>query len=383
MAITRLTDLITIFQSKWIYGDSRFEYDFEVNSDHNTQYPLIQIEPPASTIPEIYNGREEYSFEINFFNLYSQSAQSTVVLQQRWDNLQDLALEWLDEVIKYYQTSLSVEVFLNDESIEIERVKEVANDRLVQIKLTFTLSCFTKCFTPQSFYPSNISNLALWLRADSVGTFDIPTKQITSWTDRSGRGFNGAQSVATKKPLWVGYDGAKDKSYVSFDGTDDYMAINTGMLTTENFSMFFVMKQTDISSSVEHVFNINTTTNEDVRLTCKGNKISCRVSDNGGHAAELEGGTASDWNLVELDIEGDSMKFTINNQQLTTNITSYNPTIHNGSTTISAKNRGTDISSYFKGSIQEIIIYNGYLEVGKQRTNLRGYLSQKYNLTTL
>ena len=96
MAVTRLTDIVTVFESKWTYGDVKFGYESEVNQDHDTKYPLMMITPPESTIPEIYNGREEYDFEINFYNLYSQAAQSVVTLQKRWDNLQDLANEWLD-----------------------------------------------------------------------------------------------------------------------------------------------------------------------------------------------------------------------------------------------------------------------------------------------
>ena len=175
MAITRLTDIITVFESKWTYGDVKFGYESEINQDHDAKYPLMLIQPPASVIPEIYNGREEYEFEINFYNLYSQAAQSVVTLQKRWDNLQDLANEWLDMVLKNYQDN-TVEVYLNDESINIERVKEVANDRLVQIKLTFTMSAFTKCFRPVSNYPSDYSDLVVWLKSDSGVTFDIPTR---------------------------------------------------------------------------------------------------------------------------------------------------------------------------------------------------------------
>ena len=223
MAITRLTDIVSVFETKWTYGDSKFEYDFEVNQDHDIQYPLLQIEPPASTIPEIYNGREEYEFEINFYNLYSQAAQDVVTLQKRWDNLQDLALEWLDMVLKYYQDS-TVEAYLNDESVEIERVKEVANDRLVQIKMSFTMSGFTKCFRPVSSYPTNINgdNLVLWLKAESGVTFDIPTKKVSIWADQSGNSNNISQSISTAQPLRYGYDGANDKSYINFDGTSDY-----------------------------------------------------------------------------------------------------------------------------------------------------------------
>jgi hypothetical protein len=382
MAITRLTDLITVFESKWTYGDSRFEYDFEVNTDHNTQYPLIQIEPPISTIPAIYNGREEYEFEINFFNLYSQAAQSVVVLQQRWDNLQDLALEWLDNVLMNYQTSTDVEVFLNDESVEIERVKEVANDRLVQIKLTFTISSFTKCFTPQSFYPSNLSNLRLWLKADSVGTYDIPTKEITSWTDRSGNGFNASQTTKAKKPLWRGYDGSKDKSYVAFDGTDDYMLINTNMLTSADFSMFFVFKQDDTSADAEYIFNINTTAQQYVAVYCDTNVIYTHISDSAGNSRTLSGGVANRWNIVELALQGDSMEMRINGADTDATIGSYATPVHSGNSSVGARNQnsGSNISKYFDGNIQEAIVYNGF-HTDKDRTSVRNYLSTKYNIT--
>jgi len=221
MAITRLTDIVEVFESKWVYGDVKFGYEGEVNQDHDTQYPLMLIQPPTSTMPEIYNGREEYEFEINFYNLYTQAAQSVVKLQKRWDNLQDLANEWMDFVLKNYQ-DVTVEVYLNDESIEIERVKDVANDKLVQIKLVFTMSGFTKCFRPTSNFPSDYSDLVVWLSADSNATFDIPTKRVSLLGDRASTN-NVAQATVANQPLWNGFDGSNDKSYISFNGTSDYI----------------------------------------------------------------------------------------------------------------------------------------------------------------
>ena len=57
MAITRLKDIVTVFENKWTFGDSKFGYDGEVNESHSTQYPLLLINPPLSTMPEIYSGR--------------------------------------------------------------------------------------------------------------------------------------------------------------------------------------------------------------------------------------------------------------------------------------------------------------------------------------
>ena len=48
MAITRLTDFVTVATSKWTYGDSAFKYEGEVNQDHDTIYPLMIMTPPRS-----------------------------------------------------------------------------------------------------------------------------------------------------------------------------------------------------------------------------------------------------------------------------------------------------------------------------------------------
>ena len=256
MAITRLTDLVTVFEGKWVYGDVKFGYDGDVNQDHDTKYPLMLIQPPTSIMPVVYEGREEYEFEINFYNLYTQAAQSVVALQKRWDNLQDLANEWLDFILKNYQDS-TVEAFLNDESIEIERVKDVANDKLVQIKLTFTMSGFTKCFIPTSNFPTDYTTLHGWLSADSLVTFDIPNKRVTTVGDRSAlsRG-NLIQSTTNKQPTRIGYDGINDKTYLSFDGVRQTLISDANLMSEagNDFTIFEVSKFGDVS---EVVFSYN------------------------------------------------------------------------------------------------------------------------------
>ena len=254
MAITRLTDIITVFDSKWTYGDVKFGYDGEVNQDHDTQYPLMLVTPPESIIPAIYNGREEYSFEINFYNLYSQAAQSVVTLQKRWDNLQDLSNEWLDMVLKNYQ-DVTVEAYLNDESIEIERIKDTKNDKLVQIKLVFTMSAFTKCFRPVSSYPSDFADLAVWLRADSGVTFDIPTKRVSAWSDSSGTNNNMAQSTAANQPLREGYGGQNDKAYFSFDGTNDSMLSDSNSPINTDFTIFTVAQSEPVTPPFTNTYS--------------------------------------------------------------------------------------------------------------------------------
>ena len=225
MAIIRLTDVVTVMKAKWTFGDSYFGYTEEFNDNHNTQYPSLLITPPNSVFPEVTlnNGWEEYSFEVYFSDLYGQTVQQNESIEQRWDNLQDLATEWLDMFLINYQEP-NVLAMLNDESVEIERVKEVANDQLLQIRMLFTVRMFTKCFRPVSSYPSNINadNLLVWLRADSGLTFDIATKKVSLWADQSGNGNDIGQSTSGFQPLRYSYDGASDKSRIEFDGTNDY-----------------------------------------------------------------------------------------------------------------------------------------------------------------
>jgi len=378
MAITRLTDIIEVFDSKWTYGDVKFGYEGEVNQDHDTKYPLMLVEPPSSIIPKIYDGREEYEFEINFYNLYSQDAQSVVELQKRWDNLQDMANEWLDFVLKNYQDA-SVEAYLEDESIEIERVKEVANDRLVQIKLTFTMSAFTKCFRPVSNYPSDYSDLVVWLKSDSGATFDIASKRVSAWADQSGNSNDVAQSTAANQPLRYGYGGINDKSYFDFDGTNDGFTSGNNSPITTDFTIFEV---SEINSADSIVFDY-LYSNSSIRIGLNessqfhvfatdgsGNEITTRTgTDNSGlpHIGILK----KESKTIDLEYYDISTSFTSSdtdssfNELQLFNVDSFRVGIS-----------GTD---FLDGQLNELIIFNRAL-TDTEIAEVRGYLNLKYKI---
>ena len=389
MAITRLTDIITVFDSKWTYGDVKFGYDGEVNEDHDTQYPLMLVTPPESIIPEIYNGREEYSFEINFYNLYSQAAQSVVTLQKRWDNLQDLSNEWLDMVLKNYQ-DVTVEVYLNDESIEIERIKDSKNDKLVRIKLIFTMSAFTKCFRPVSSYPSDFSDLAVWLRADSGVTFNIPTKKVSAWADKSGQGNNVSQATLSNQPLRYGYGGQNDKEYFSFDGINDYLTSDINCpLTGNNLTMFYVGKANTVTAAVQRVVGYRDSVGggsdrlnfgidqNDGRLFFK----AIDDSGNGGQVTSsfLDIGIVNHIASARIKDTEFSLQFN-NNNKVISNVAAYSNSdgFNLAPFTIGYVQLGV-AGTYWNGDIQEVIIYNRALS-DAEIANVRGYLNLKYKI---
>ena len=377
MAITRLTDIITVFDSKWTYGDVKFGYDGEVNQDHDTQYPLMLVTPPESIIPAIYNGREEYSFEINFYNLYSQAAQSVVTLQKRWDNLQDLSNEWLDMVLKNYQ-DVTVEAYLNDESVEIERVKDSKNDKLVQIKLTFTMSAFTKCFRPVSNYPSDFADLSVWLRADSGVTFDIPTKKVSAWADKSGQSNSVAQDITANQPLRYGYGGINDKEYIEFDGTNDSFVSNVNSPIGEDFTIFEVSK---IDGATNCIFGYERA-GASIYLGLNLNQLYVSVSDG---LESITTKTSVDnrfTNHIGI-LKKHNKRIVLNyydstNSILTDNTNSgfdHNQTFNQNTFMVGSYSGG----QLLDGNVSELIVYNRALS-DSEIDDVRGYLNLKYKI---
>lgn len=384
MAITRLKDLVTVFESKWTFGDAKFGYDGEVNESHNTQYPLLLINPPLSTMPEIYSGREEYEFEINFYNLYPQAAQSAVTLQHRWDNLQDLAMEWFDMVLKNYQDNV-VDVYLNDESVEIERVKEVANDRLVQIKFTFTMSAFSKCFRPVSSYPSDIANLVTWLRADSGLTFDIPTKQVSAWANQVSGGSSTSLSQSTKnrQPLRYGYDGANDKARIEFNGTSNFMTTDGDSPLGNAITFFFVAQNTLSSGYLGKYFSYIDQDGIELHFGSKNGIFTGFFSDDSGNGGEVSitGANTGQYHIGVAKLHNKTLYLEYNNT-LSNSLhdASYNhSTTHDNNSFDIGYKTSAPSTNYLKGNLQEIIIYNAALDNAKI-AEVKTYLNNKFKI---
>ena len=381
MAITRLKDIVTVFENKWTFGDAKFGYDGEVNESHNTQYPLLLIKPPLSTMPEIYKGREEYEFEINFYNLYPQAAQSAVTLQHRWDNLQDLAMEWFDMVLKNYQDNI-VDVYLNDESIEIERVKEVANDRLVQIKFTFTMSAFSKCFRPVSIYPSDYANVLTWLRADSGLTFDIPTKQVSAWADQSGNNNDVSQSTKSKQALRYGYDGANDKARIEFNGTSNYFVSDGNCPITRDFTMFFVAQvNQDATENADYFSFVNG--QKEITIGSTNNEFRALFSDANGNGANLtlSGSDTSNYHIAVVHFHNKNMHLEFNNT-LSSHVqeSSFDHTTNFNDATYTLGYKLTENAThYLDGNLQEFIIYDHEL-TETEIADIKSYLNNKYKI---
>tara|TARA_R100001463_G_scaffold2327_1_gene9924 strand:- start:7597 stop:8736 length:1140 start_codon:yes stop_codon:yes gene_type:complete len=378
MAI-RLTDIVTVMKSKWTYGDKFFGYTEEFNDNHNTQYPSILISPPSSVFPEVSlnNGWELYTFEVYFSDLYNRTAQANVSLDQRWDNLQDLANEWLDMFLKNYQDGI-VTGFLEGEDVTVERVKEVANDQLLQIRMNFTWKVFSKCFRPQSVYPTDIANLVTWLRADSGLTFDIPTKKISAWEDYSGSNNDLVQTTKSKQPLRYTYDGANDKSRVEFNGTTDYFDSVNNLPITTQFTIFQVSKNSgNTTASILSYANagksirLSYTSDSELLASVSDGTTAISVTLTGSNASNYHIGTYKLHNkrlYVDYDSSGSSLSTSVQEAGYD-NTTTYND----------AEYTLSSATSFISANLQEFIIFNSALDdytIGQ----IKSYLNKKYNI---
>lgn len=391
MAI-RLTDIVTVMKNKWTYGDKFFGYTDEFNDNHNTQYPSILITPPSSVFPEVSlnNGYENYTFEIYFSDLYNRTSQANVSLEQRWDNLQDLSNEWLDMFLKNYQDGV-VTGFLQGEDVIIERVKEVANDQLIQIRMNFTWRVFSKCFRPQSIYPSDLARLISWLKADSGLTFSIPTKKVSAWEDQSGNANSVAQTLKEKQALRYTYDGANDKTRIAFNGTTDFYISSSNSPIETEFTMFFV-SQVDTSATETSKYFYYSNGQSLLYVGSDGNQLTASFSDASGNSGAVTLSATyktSNYHIAMVKLENKRLYLEYNNAASdSVQVASYDDTHTFNSAPFKIGSTGqaasvppvpADYYNYLKGSMQEVIIYNSSLanyNIGQ----IKSYLNKKYNI---
>ena len=397
MAI-KLTDIVTVMKDKWTYGDKFFGYTEEFNDNHSTQYPSLLITPPTSIFPEvgIDNGWENYTFEVYFSDLYNRTAQANEAVEQRWENLQDLGTEWLDNFLKNYQSTAPILAFLEDESVTLEINIEVANDQLLQIKMTFTWRVLSKCFRPQSTYPNQISGLSSWLRADSNVTFSIPTKKVSAVGDGSGNGNGVATATSSKQPLRYTYGGGVlDKTRFAFDYDrliSDNNFVESGTSTHE-FTIFEVSKINSVSNAVFGYFYLTDGSLIEMGINAAG-KYEVSVSD--GTTTLLQQSVpvvTGNNHIAVLRKQNRSVYFSYYDSTWSTDyLTNYNgaftiaTSFENNTFTVGCTRESdggappaTINARYLDGDFQEIIMYDrklGNEEVAK----IVDYLNKKYKI---
>ncbi len=98
--------------------------------------------------------------------------------------------------------------------------------------------------------PSDISNLRLWLKADSLSLSN--NDPVATWTDSSGQGFNASQGTSGNRPLYK-TSIIQGLPVVRFDGTDDFLTLGVvdpfTARTGEACTVFAIVSMTQAAST--------------------------------------------------------------------------------------------------------------------------------------
>ena len=385
MGFTKLRELKTKFQNNWINGGFIFGYENEINENHNNDYPLLLVLPPTSELPSTdAESIEEYTFECLIVKPYYQSQSGS--LDSVLTLLEQEALTWLQRVLDSYNNK---EVILSPDSISVEREKELYNDKLIQVRLTFTLNCFSHNFSfVDNVAISNLSPL-VWLKSD-LGvktTFSGGSEVVSKWIDQSGNGNHFEQTTASSMPQYV-YDYAdNDYPVLQFNGTSNFLqCVNDGLNTvglSDTFTVIFVAKTTSAGGAIvsKGVSTLNFLVATIGSSSDFEYKFTYTLGVNAGSASS-SGLLASSTNISAAVLRDDNLKFFNQGTQLstTTNSDLLNPS--NNFNNTSPMKIGTNFSNdgfFFTGFLQELIIFNTDFDQNKL-LEVSNILKHKYNI---
>ena len=407
MASNKLRDIRDRMEQKWTSGEFIFGYEDDINENHNIDYPLLLVIPPNSTLPATDKDpinahiREEFDFEVIFARPYRTSTTNTGAndtntnLDVIYTLLESEAYNWLQAFLDSYPNK---QVTLVPTPITVERETNQQNDKLVQIRMNFTVDTFSHAFA--SFDDQFIRDLTplAWLRSDvGVKTTYFGGKEVVSkWIDQSGNGNDFAQTTSSKQPEYV-YE-MVDASYpndrypfIKLDGSDDFLECTQEIMGGSGLdgknTIFFVAKMNDVNSTAGSLFAYNADGNAgyEIAIRTVSKSFSFRITDSSGdNLTNSESPSESSANLKvrAVELETAEAKLWVNGSvNVTDTTTGYSEPSVFGSSNEKAL-IGTDSTSssdFLNASIQEIIVFNTDLS-DSAITKVSDYLNQKYRL---
>jgi len=388
MGFKKLRELRDRFEQKWINGGFIFGYENEINENHNNDYPLLVVLPPTSELPATEGDvQEEYTFECLIVKPYYQNQAGS--LDVVFSLLEQEALTWLQRVLDSYTNK---EVILSPDSISVEREKELYNDKLIQVRLTFTLNAFSHSFLAidealvMSYYPK------VWLKADmGIKTeFFGGNEVVNKWIDQSGNGNDFVQTESLKKPKYKYEEGQNGYPYLEFDGVDDFMTcINNGIndsvgLNSEHAILWVAKSESSTGVFLSKKFDLTNTKRFAIESVLSGGSYIWQINhyDNDNDELTADDGSSTLTSAVGYDLHNKGIHTFVNqtvtghdNQSHWDTEDSYGiekPMVIGSSSSTTSVNP-------FSGQIQEIIITN-HDTTHENIQHIERYLQHKYNL---
>jgi hypothetical protein len=121
--------------------------------------------------------------------------------------------------------------------------------RAINLQAWSAYSGVAEVTTPGTGSAMPVSNLQIWLKADT-GLLQGPTNTpVNLWVDQSGNGNNATQPTAINQPVWV--PGAiGDRPVVHFNGTNNYLNLPGFMSGATAGEAFVVLRSTQANGSL-------------------------------------------------------------------------------------------------------------------------------------
>ena len=111
-----------------------FGYPSEVNQKHNRQYPLLVLSPATSSFANPFKNEEQLSMQMYLYR------EGTYSLKADYKNLMEDLRKVLKNTFKDNEHKLTI-----NGGVQIERINDVQNDRLVGMVITLNINAFTIC----------------------------------------------------------------------------------------------------------------------------------------------------------------------------------------------------------------------------------------------
>jgi hypothetical protein len=214
-------------------------------------------------------------------------------------------------------------------------------------------------------FPSDITNLSAWYKADALGLNDGDA--ISSWTDSSGNAHHAVQATSANQPIYkAGVVNAK--SAARFNGTSTFVKI--AFVLTQPVTRFVVAKRASAGAFHSLVDGAATYCllryeNSDALTAYAGSFLTWGTPTP----------TSGQWRIHQAIFNGASSSVRLRGGAAVTGDTNV---LSPGGVTIGSYFAGDGL--FFNGDIAEVIVYSRVL-TNSESDRVGNYLASKYALT--